>query len=276
MLAAAFCAEASAIGLPDQVFESYKSIAEEIIGEALGEAQRARLRSLLDLVTVWWRTDRRWLNLHLEPIFEVSAFFLDEDVWKVLPSTALLDLMKGDVDREKASFPRIYGSPKRIDAGLVEEALKDLYSSQEATIRARWADSLQTLETALSHRLAVLSFEEGDLLEILQLNVQKARKRADVDDERQRQMQVGQLEAAERILRLAEASIEARRGWRPHREPLLPQESLRPSFRWVQMGGLVQLFLPLVPWRRGWLNREARSAARRLKSRCQAGESCPA
>lgn len=213
VLAAAFCAEASVIGLPAQVFEGYKSTAEGIIREALGEAQRTRLRSLLNLVTDWWRTDRRWLNLQLEPIFEVSAFFLDEDVWKVLPSTALLDLMKGDVDREKASFPRIYGSPKRIDAGLVEAALKDLYSSQEATIRARWADSLQTLETALSHRLAVLSVEEGDLLEILQLNVQKARKRADVDDERQRQMQVGQLEAAERILRLAEASIKARRGW---------------------------------------------------------------
>ncbi|WP_252259820.1 DEAD/DEAH box helicase family protein [Erythrobacter aurantius] len=213
VLAAAFCAEASAIGLPDQVFESYKATAEEIISEALGEGQRARLRSLFNLVTDWWRTDRRWLNLHLEPIFEVSAFFLAEDVWKVLPSAALLDLMKGDVDREKASFPRAYGNPHRIDASLVEEALEDLYSSQEATIRARWADSLRGLEDAVSHRLVVLAIEGDDLLSILKLNVERARKRAEVDDERQRQMQLGQLEAAERILRLAEVSIEARRSW---------------------------------------------------------------
>lgn len=213
VLAAAFCAEASTIGLPTQVFESYTCTAEKIIGEALSEAQRARLRSLFTLVTDWWRTDRRWLDLHLEPIFEISAFFLAEDVWKVLPSAALLDFMKGDVDREKASFPRAYGNPHRIDAGLIEEALEDLFSSQEETIRARWADSLQALDEAVSHRLAVLAIEEDNLLNILKLNAGRARRRAEVADERQLQLQLGQLEAAERVLRLAEASIEARRDW---------------------------------------------------------------
>ena len=203
----------STIGMPTKIFESFKVTTQEAIKEAVGVAQKSEMNSHLHLVEDWWRSDRRWLNLQLEPIFEVSAVFLETDVWKKVPHAVLMDLLKCDAHRSKSSFPRQYGNPQILDASLVARALQDLHSLQEASIRARWADGLQKLRQAVRHRLAVLSVEEADKLHILKFNVERARQRADVDNDQQRQMLLGQMRGRESFLRLVEASIEARRCW---------------------------------------------------------------
>jgi ATP-dependent helicase HepA len=213
VLASAALADPIAIALPSSTFLEFEQEALQIVRSAPGERQKARLQSLLDLATEWWNADRRWFGSQLEPIFETAAFFLDDETWKVMPSAALKDLLKADVDRKETRFPKAYGNPFRLDSRLIEEAVGQLRGSHRARTEALWREQHHRLQGAVSRRLAGLAVEQDDLVRLLQLNVERAWRRAEVRDERQQQMLTGQAEAAERILKLAETAVAARTKW---------------------------------------------------------------
>jgi len=213
VVASAALADPSTIGLPHATFSRLEEDALEIIRSALGEAQKVRLQSLLDQAVEWWNADRRWLGFQMEPVFETIALFLDDDSWKVMPASALADLLKADSDKKDARFPKAYGQPFRIDSDLFDEAVDDLHNSLRARAKALWREKLLPLQDALSRRLSEWEVERNDLLSVLQMNVERAWTRADVEDERQRQMLSGQAEAAERIFKLAELASAARVRW---------------------------------------------------------------
>lgn len=213
VLASAGLANPAAIALPSSTFHKFEQEALQIIRTAPSEAQKARLQSLLVLAMEWWNADRRWLGFQLEPVFEVAAFFLDDETWKVMPSVALKDLLKADADRKEARFPKAYGNPFRLDPSLIEEAVGQLRDSLRARTEALWREQQHSLRAAVTHRLGGLATEQDDLIRVVQLNVERSWRRANVTDERQKQMLTGQAEAAERFSRLAETAVAARIKW---------------------------------------------------------------
>ena len=213
VVASAALADPSIIGLPPQTFARFEEHALEIIRTAPGEAQKMRLQSLLDLALEWWNADRRWLGFQLEPVFKASAFFLDDETWKVMPSAALADLLRANADEKETRFPKAYGQSFRVDHDLFHEAIEELHRTHKTQVEGLWRKSLVPLEKAVSDRLNKCAIELDDLLNVLRTSVERAWKRADVEDERQRQMLTGQAEAAERIIKLAELSGQARGDW---------------------------------------------------------------
>lgn len=213
VLASAALSHPAIIALPSPAFHGFEQEALEIIRSAPGERQKARMQSLLGLAAEWWDADRRWLGLQLEPIFEVAAFFLDDETWKVMPAASLNDLLQADADRKEARFPKPYGYSFRLEPGLIEEALGPLRDTHATRAKALWREQHQALGTAIARRIGTLAVEQDDLLRVLKSNVDRAWSRADVVDERQKQMLTGQAEAAERILRLAQTAAAARIQW---------------------------------------------------------------
>ena len=213
VLASAALADPATVALPSSTFCEFEDEALQIIRDSPTEAQKVRLRSLLKLATEWWNADRRWLGFQLEPVFEIAAFFADDETWKVMPSAALKDLLKADADRKEARFPKAYGAPFRLDSGLIDQAVKQLRDSHRTRTKELWREQHRSLQKAVTQRLDGLAVEQHDLIRVLLMNVERARRRADVTDERQKQMLTGQAEAAERILKLAETAAAARIKW---------------------------------------------------------------
>lgn len=129
------------------------------------------------------------------------------------PSSALKDLIKADVDRKNARFPKAYGSPFLLDSGHVNEAADQLFDSLKGRMAATWRPQLDSLKGEVAMRLGKLAVEQEDLLKVLREKVSRAWARAQVEDERQKQMQTGQAEAAERELIFVENGIASRIEW---------------------------------------------------------------